>query len=109
MSDTLRAATDLTFGELVLGAGEPVLVEFGAAWCAPCRALEPLVADLAREYAGVLRAVSVDIGEAPTTAQRFGVMSIPTLVFFRDGKEVRRLQGLQPRAKIVRVIQELLR
>ena len=100
--------TDKTFEDTVLRVAEPVLIDFGAEWCGPCRALAPVVEELAREYAGRLRVVGVDVGDAVATAQRFGVISIPALIFFKGGKEVRRLQGRQSKATIARAIRDTL-
>jgi thioredoxin 1 len=98
---SVRRTTDATFDRDVLGAGTPALVEFGAPWCQPCRVVEPVVAELAGQYAGRLAVFSVDADENPRTVARLGVMGLPTLILFAGGREVERLAGAQPRHRIV--------
>lgn len=85
--------TDADWDERVLGVGTPVLVDFWAPWCAPCRKLEPALADLARRYAGRLTVASLDVDDQPATASRYGVLSLPTLILFAAGEPVERLAG----------------
>ncbi len=88
------------FEEEVLRAAVPVLVDFWARWCGPCRALAPALDELVREASGRARVVRVDVDENAELAQRYGVSSIPCLVVFQDGREVRRIVGLTPKACI---------
>jgi thioredoxin 1 len=78
-------ATDANFEQEVIRSTEPVLVDFSAAWCAPCKKLEPIVHDIANDYSGRVKVVRVDVDKAPGTAARFGVMSVPTVLLFQGG------------------------
>ena len=85
--------TDADFERQVLGAAEPVVVDFWAPWCPPCRVIAPILAELAGQYAGRLTIAKVNIDEQPRSMIMFGIQGAPTLVIFRDGKEVDRLVG----------------
>jgi thioredoxin 1 len=99
MADVM-AVTDETFEAEVLKSDAPVMVDFYATWCGPCKRLSPLVKEVAREYAGKLKAVAIDIDGSQKTAGQFGIMAVPTLVFFKGGQEAGRLTGLVPKQKI---------
>lgn len=92
------------FEDAVLRAREPVLVDFWARWCGPCRALAPALDQLAAEVAGRARIVKVDVDENPDLARQYDVSSIPCLVIFRHGREARRLVGLTPKARIAEAL-----
>ena len=81
----LYEADDSNFDSMVLKAEGPVLVDFSATWCGPCKKLEPIVHEIASEYDGRLTVVKVDVDRAQATAMRYGVLSVPTLLIFRDG------------------------
>jgi thioredoxin 2 len=102
------AVTDSTFADEVEQSNLPVLVDLWAEWCGPCRFLAPVVDQIAREMAGRLRVVKLNVDENQATAQRFRVVSIPTLLIFKDGREVDRLVGAQPKAEILQRIEPLL-
>ena len=84
------------FDRTVLGSEAPVLVDFYADWCAPCKYVAPLMDELAKAHEGTLLVVKVDTDQAPDVSQRFGIRSIPTLILFRDGEEVGRSVGFEP-------------
>jgi thioredoxin 1 len=100
MADNLTAFNDDNFDSEVTESSTPVLVDFGAEWCGPCRALAPIVEDLAKEYEGRLKVGTVDIDKAQGVAKKFGIMSVPTIIFFKGGEAVDKITGLQPKANL---------
>jgi len=88
--------SDASFERVVLDSSLPVLVDFWATWCAPCKMVAPVVADLAREFTGRAVVAKLDVDDYPRTAGRYGVMSIPTLLIFKNGKVVDQIVGAQP-------------
>ena len=105
---TVDEVTDETFAREVLGADGPVLVKFTAAWCPPCRMLAPVLADIAREEAGRLRVVQIDVDTNPETQARYGVLSMPTLVVFRGGEPVKSMVGARAKARLLRELAEVV-
>jgi thioredoxin 1 len=93
MADKPLAVTDNNFKEEVLDSELPVLVDFWAAWCGPCRFIAPMVEDLAREFSGRAKVVKLDVDHNPRVSMQFGIRSIPTLLFFKDGQVVDQLIG----------------
>ncbi len=93
MSEVLLA-TDQTFESEVMQAKQPVLVDFSATWCGPCKQLEPIVREIAGDYDGRLKVVKVDIDQAPNTAAKFGVMSVPTVLLIQGGAVKDQVVGL---------------
>ncbi len=93
MSDVVQV-TDQTFDTEVMQSEQPVLVDFSATWCGPCKKLEPIVHEIAGDYDGRLKVVKVDIEQAPITANKFGVMSVPTVLLFQDGAVKDQVVGL---------------
>lgn len=97
--------TESNFQEEVLNAKLPVLLDFWASWCGPCRMLSPVVDQVAEEYAGKVKVGKVNVDEEMNLAIRFQVASIPTLLVFRDGKVVNQSVGVIPKAKVEALIQ----
>jgi thioredoxin 1 len=89
--------TDASFARDVLASPLPVVVDFWAAWCPPCRVIEPIMNELAAEYAGRLTIAKLNVDEHPRTMVQLGVQGAPTLIIFKDGREVDRLVGARPR------------
>ena len=92
----IREATDSNFDELVLQNDKPVVVDFWAAWCGPCRMVAPEIDKLAAKYDGSVDVVKVDVDASPQTAMRYGIMSIPTVAFFAPGQPPRAAVGFRP-------------
>jgi len=104
----LETLDDATFAESVERAAGPVVVDFGAAWCPPCRIIEPILESLAEEYRPRVRVLSIDSDANPVTVARYGVRNLPTVLFFRDGALVDRIVGAVPRAAFQRRFEALL-
>lgn len=96
--------TEQNFDAEVLQAELPVLIDFWAPWCGPCRMLAPAVAQIAEEYAGKAKVCKVNVDEAPELARRFGIMSIPTVLVFKGGQLTEKLVGLRPKAELEALI-----
>lgn len=88
---------DNSFDEQVIKSDMPVLVDFGAEWCGPCQLLSPTIDELADEYVGRAKVVKIDLDVAQSTAARFGVANIPTVIIFKDGEPVERMVGPKPK------------
>jgi thioredoxin 1 len=94
------AVTDDTFEANVIKAKTPVLVDFWAPWCSPCRMVAPLVEELATEYEGKVAFAKVDVDENPKMASKYGIMSIPTLLVFKGGNPVSHIVGFRPKSEL---------
>ena len=105
-SDHVKVITDRSFEQDVLKDGSPILLDFWATWCGPCRQIAPIVDELADQHAGTLRVGKVDVDREPIVAMHLNVTSIPTLVLFKGGKPVWRQVGVTSRAKLDAAIAE---
>ncbi|MDP3235308.1 MAG: thioredoxin [Myxococcales bacterium] len=108
MSKDTVAVQDASFKAEVLDSSVPVLVDFWATWCAPCRAIAPALEELATQYKGKIKIAKVDVDESQQVAQQFGIRSIPTLLLFKGGKVVEQLVGAMPKAKLEEAIKKQL-
>lgn len=100
--------TDGNFKEDVLEAKEPVLVDFWAEWCGPCRLVGPILDELAKEFEGKIKIAKVNVDENHQVSTDYHIRSIPTLLFFKNGQMVKQLVGAHPKSKLVSEIQEVL-
>ena len=106
MGDFAKAVTDSNFESDVLGSSKPVLVDFWAEWCGPCRMIAPTVEAVAEEYTDKAGVYKMNVDENLDTPQRFGIRGIPTLILFKDGKEQERIVGAVSREAITKVIEK---
>ncbi len=100
--------TDATFEGEVLKSETPVLVDFWAEWCAPCRTIAPIVKELAEEYGDKIKIVKINIDDSPQTPGTFGIRSIPTVLAFKDGQVVSQLSGARPKGDFEDLINRVL-
>ncbi|MEO1131093.1 MAG: thioredoxin [Cyanobacteria bacterium J06639_1] len=108
MAHTPLTFADNTFTKEVLNSSQPVLVDFWAPWCAPCRVVSPIVDDLAREYGDRVKIGKVNIDDNEALAFQYDIMSIPALVVFKDGRPISKLVGVLPKADIAAKLEEAI-
>ena len=108
MAEHVLHVNDVNFDQEVLQADVPVLVDFTATWCGPCRMIAPFVEQLASEYVGRAKVAKLDIDESPATAQRYGIRGVPTLYVFKGGEVVAQQVGAVPKQKIAALIDRAL-
>lgn len=106
MSEHVNDVGDQNFESDVLQSEQPVLVDFWAAWCAPCRMLAPTVEAVAEKFAGSARVVKLNVDDNPSVSQRYGIKGIPTLILFKNGKEEERVVGATSKEAISRMIEK---
>ncbi len=99
---------DATFEQEVLQSEQPVLVDFWAAWCGPCRAIAPVVDELATQYTGKLKVMKMDVDKNPATPGRYGIRGIPALLLFKDGKVADQIVGVVPKEVIDKSVGKVL-
>ena len=104
MSDAVTTLTEATFDEVVNSASAPVVVDFWAEWCGPCKMIAPILDEIADEQGDSVQITKLNVDENPAIAQRFGVMSIPTLLVFRDGEVDKRSVGAKGKMQLIEEI-----
>jgi len=108
MAEGVLEIDDITFDTEVMESDKPVLIDFWAPWCGPCRAISPLVEDLAGEFGDKIKFVKCNVDDNPITPGKFGIRSIPTLMLFKDGNVVDQVIGIVARSKIEGMINKIL-
>jgi thioredoxin 1 len=108
MGQNVSALSDATFDEEIGAADEPVLVDFWAEWCGPCKMVAPILDEIAEEQIGKLRIAKLNVDDNPDVARRFGVMSIPTMIVFKDGQPDKRMVGARGKGQILEELSDYL-
>ena len=105
---SILTLTDGGFDETINGSDTPVLVDFWAEWCGPCKMIAPILEEIATEQAGKVRVAKLNVDDNPDAARRYEVMSIPTLIVFRDGQPVKRLIGAKGKGQLLQELSEYI-
>lgn len=108
MAGSVSHLSATTFDEVVGSASEPVVVDFWAEWCGPCKMIAPILDEIATELEGKITVTKINVDDAPDIARRYEVMSIPTLLVFRDGEVAKRIVGAKPKGALVEELNEFL-
>jgi thioredoxin 1 len=108
MADAISTLSETTFDEEVRAASEPVIVDFWAEWCGPCKMIAPILEEIAAEHEGKLRIAKLNVDDSPDVARRYDVMSIPTLIVFKDGEPAKRLIGAKGKGQLLQELSEFL-
>jgi len=103
-----KAVTDATFEAEVLQSSKPVIVDYWAEWCGPCRMIAPVLEEIAAEYGEKIDVVKLNVDENPAVAQRYQILAIPTLNVFKDGEVVKQIKGAKPKAALLRDLAEFI-
>lgn len=108
MAEGITTLSDTTFDEEIAGADAPVLVDFWAEWCGPCKMIAPILEDVASENAGKIKVAKLNVDDNPDIARRYDVMSIPTLILFKDGQPAKRMVGAKGKGQLVQELSDFL-
>ena len=108
MAGNTVTVTDKSFAEDVLGSDKPVLVDFWATWCGPCKMVAPVLEEIAAEHSDKLTIAKLDIDANPTIARDYQIMSVPTMILFQDGKPAKQIVGAKPKAAMLAELSEVL-
>ena len=108
MAEGIGTLTDATFDEVVGAADELVIVDFWAEWCGPCKMISPILEEIASEHEGKVRIEKLNVDDNPDVARRYEVMSIPTLIVFRDGQPVKRMIGAKGKGQLLQELDEFI-
>ncbi len=108
MGENISTVSDATFDEVIKASTEPVLVDFWAEWCGPCKMIAPVLEEIATEKAGSLKIAKLNVDDNPGIARRFEVMSIPTLILFKDGEPAKRIVGARGKGQLLSDLAEFI-